>query len=357
MQRPIIKPGSGLPNGDGDINLYVSPEVGHKDWFNTKRRVVFVNGMANSKADHRASALGLSTLQGCPAVGVFNEKGTLFADLGQCILDKATFGSVEPDFTKHSSGFAGWLAVVLSAYELNKLQHPSLTLVDYVHFLLRGNKATQSLYAYLVTLSPAERQATKIYCHSQGNLITSNALTGVAFALGLGAIAGMEVNGFGSPCRYWPPGLKRTNYAFTFDPVSWLDYRIAFDNVKVGFVAGHGFDLYRKYDGEFVVNRFRWGSFGLTASMDEKGLAHFCADMGNNPPRLIGVFQRLMTRHWSDTDDVAFYYTKRMREKYPHVIRQIAKSSPEFIKILCKCMEGGWTTGSERAQINYLEAL
>lgn len=357
MHRPSIKSGSGLPAGDGDINLYTSPEVSGKAWFNHKRRVVFVNGMDNSKADHRGSALGLSTLQGCPVIGIYNETDGKFKDLGQCIMDKATFGSLSPNIVGTVSGYQGWKDAVHSVFVAAKAAKPTLTLPDFVHDMLRMNKATQALYAYLVTLGSGERKATKIYCHSQGNLITSNALTAVAIALGEGEIAGMEVNGFGSPCRYWPPGIKRTNYAFTFDPVSWLDYRISFDNVKIGFVAAHGFDTYRQYDGEFIVNRFRWGSFGLTASMDEVGLAKFCARIGNNPPRLIGVFERLMRRHYSDTDDVAYYYVKEMKEKHPTVMKQIKQCSPKLIELLIKCLDGGWTTSSEYKLISYLRSL
>ena len=59
--------------------------------------------------------------------------------------------------------------------------------------------------------------------YSQGNLIASNALTAVALADGLQAIRGVMVISFGSPCRFWPPGIRHHNFAFANDPVTWLD--------------------------------------------------------------------------------------------------------------------------------------
>lgn len=142
---------------------------------------------------------------------------------------------------------------------------------DFVASMIDGNAATLAVYGLLAGGGGLNALRTPVYCHSQGNLITSNALTAVALALGPAAIAGMEVNSFGSPCRFWPPGLRRTSNAFTFDPITWLDLTADMSSSKVGFVAGHGFKLYMQRDAEFVVNRFRFGAFGTTMDMDEEG--------------------------------------------------------------------------------------
>ena len=62
MQFPTIAQGS-TPNADGAVTRYVSPEVQNKSWFNPTRPVIFVNGMLNSGADHRASAEALIRIQ------------------------------------------------------------------------------------------------------------------------------------------------------------------------------------------------------------------------------------------------------------------------------------------------------
>jgi hypothetical protein len=357
MRAPVIKTGGSNPETDGELNLYISPEGAGKPWFDEKRRVLFVNGMLNSAADHRTSALGLSLLQACPAIGVYNASGGFTTDLGQCITDKATLGSVNPLPVGTTGGYADWKRTAKAVLAQVKARAPATTMTDLMYAALARNKATQALFAYVVTRSPSDRKALKIYAHSQGNLITANALASVGIALGDGAIAGIEVNSFGSPCRFWPPGLHRTNYAFTFDPVSWLDYRIGFDNVKIGFVAAHGFDVYRQYDAEFVVNRFRWGSFGLTANMDEQGLADFLIANAGNMPRVEKVFDRLQAAHWSDSDDVAYLFVTGMKKKNPSGMKKIAQHRPSLIKKLIQYLDEGWTTGAEYAEMDYLKSL
>ena len=43
-----------------------------------------------------------------------------------------------------------------------------------------------------------------------------------------------------------------------------------------------------KNDPAFVVNRFRWGGWGMTVSLDEKGLATALISMGKNLQRVEG---------------------------------------------------------------------
>lgn len=351
MPPPTIRAGGSDPGADGELNLYTSSEGASQSWFNRQRRVVFVNGMDNTPADHSKSARALSLLQGCPVIGIYNRTDGFWTDLGQCLTDKITL------LPAQSGSFNGWKMAVDAAYAAARASRPGLNKADFVGTLVVSNRATHAVYMYVATLAQGVRSALKIYCHSQGNLIVSNALTAVALALGENAIRGIEVNGFGSPCRYWPNGLNRTNNAYTFDPVSWLDYNIGFDSVKVGFVAGHGFDLYMRDDAEFVVNRFRWGSFGMTASMNEEGLANYCAAIGNNPPRLKRIFQRLLDAHWSDSDDVANYYVDKMRRNHSSTLQAIARADRGFIEMLIRCLDEGYTTGGEYQRIDYLRGL
>ncbi|SEW00028.1 hypothetical protein SAMN04488515_0586 [Cognatiyoonia koreensis] len=349
-----VKDGSNAPIGDGDINRYISAEGSQQSWFNRSREVVFINGMANSPKNHMESALGLSLIQGCPVVGVYNQTNGFWADLGQCLRDKGVLVFAQAgDYDSWETGFN-------IAYQAAKLKYPSVSKVDFMEGLISGNPATVSLYRYVCSRTSRQRDALKLFAHSQGNLITSNALTAVALALGKNAIRGMEVYSFGSPSRFWPPGITRYDHSFTFDPVSWLNYRHSFKNIKVGFTPGlisHGFEVYMNQDAEFVVNRFRWGAFRMTASMDEDGLAEFLTTIGNNPPRLTKIFNWLVKHHYSDSDDIAVQYTEKMQAKHGALMASIARSDPAFVRLLIACMEDGRTFPDERRAITYLEGL
>lgn len=357
MRPPPIRTSGGTPTADGEMNLYSNPEGQGKPWFDPKRRVVFVNGMSNSPKDHRESALGLSLLQACPCIGLFNKSEGFFSDLGQCITDKMTLGTISPMPVGKTGGYTTWKQVIDAVYDKEKAKKPWLSKVDFVHSLINGNKATSALFRYLVSMSQSDRKALRIYAHSQGNLITANALAATGIALGDWAIGGIEVNSFGSPCRFWPPGLKRTNYAFTFDPVSWLDYRVSFDNVKIGFLVAHGFKVYQTYDGEFICNRFRWGSFGVTVNMDEQGLADFMIKEAANMPRIEGIVDRLISAHWTDSDDVVLLFVQGMQKKNPGGLKAIKTHRPSLHKKLIKALDDGWTTGEEYKAMDYLKAL
>lgn len=350
---PIKSPG-GKPSHDGDLNLYESEEIGKKDWFDRTRKVIFVNGMDNSPENHRVSADGLSTLQACPVLGCYNQSDGKLKDLWQCLRDKLKFSLVTGS---QSQNFDEWNKVVDAEYALVRRAQPAITKAAYVSSGLSNNKATSVMFDVL--RDPAWK-AAPIFAHSQGNLITSNALTAVALVDGKQAIQGREIYSYGSPNLNWPPGIKHYNHAFTFDPVGWLDYRFSFSSIKVGFKVAHGFDTYRQFDPEFVINRFRWGSFGLTANMDEAGLAQAMVDMGANPRRIEGIFERLLKRHNSDADDVALLYVQKMRNTgRSDQLKMMAMENKKVIQLMIECLTGGisWVTGEEKQAAEFLKGL
>ena len=169
-----------------------------------------------------------------------------------------------------------------------------------------------------------------------------------------GAVQGLEVNSFGSPARGWPSGLNRVNNAYTFDFVSMLDLTTDWTSSKVGFKVAHGFDNYFNQDGEFVVNRFRTGGWGVTFNLDEKGLAKFCAKQGNNTRRLRAIFDRLETAHWSDSDDVSVAYVELLADAQ---IAALQQADPAFITQLIRLLKAGYTASDEKAAIRRLEAV
>ena len=79
------------PNSDGDVNQYISDEAFQTPWFDRGSRAIFINGMGNSPADHRESALVISLLQMCEVTGVYNQQSGFLGDLIQCLADKFQF--------------------------------------------------------------------------------------------------------------------------------------------------------------------------------------------------------------------------------------------------------------------------
>lgn len=336
-----------LPGFDGAVTRYVSPEVQDKSWFTPHKSVIFVNGMDNEPSDHMTSAHNLSLMLGCPVIGVYNQKGGFWPDVWQCITDKASLTGVQTgNFNYNQRGFE----LYEKLYQAQKSKNPMLTKEDFTHDLLSSNAASQALFALLA--APGGMLGTPLYCHSQGNLIGSNALSAVTLVKGAGAVQGLEVFSFGSPARGWPSGIKRVNNAYTFDFVSILDVTVDWTSSKVGFKVAHGFDNYIAQDGEFVVNRFRTGGWGVTVNMDEKGLAKFCLGLGTNTRRLRSIFDRLEKAHWTDSDDVAVAYVNLLSDEQ---IAGLQRTDPVFITQLIRLLKAGYTASDEKAAIRRLE--
>lgn len=341
-----------VPGQDGDVTLYIQSLAAKQPGFQIQSRAIFVNGMDNTGENHAEAAIALSLLQFRPIIGVFNRSGGTLVDIAQCISDKGVLVQVQ---AKAGIGYAGWAAAVDAAYFIAQKITPQLSKIDFVGTLVAGNTATFALYRLLVNSSLDFRRKTPIYCHSQGNLLASNALTAVSLALGPQAIVGIEVNSFGSPCRYWPDGINRTNNAFTLDPVSWLDLRMDASSSKVGQLEfTHGFAFYMKNDAEFVVNRFRTGSFGMTVSMDEKGLVKFLLGIVNNTGRVLNIFKRLQKIHDTDSDDVALLFVDSATDLQ---LRTIKQREPDLFKLFTTLLKSGWTAGDEQRAINRLAKL
>jgi hypothetical protein len=62
-----------LPSHDGAVNEYQNAEARSTRHWQARRNVIFINGMDNSPNDHVESALGLSKLQMCTVIGVYNQ--------------------------------------------------------------------------------------------------------------------------------------------------------------------------------------------------------------------------------------------------------------------------------------------
>jgi hypothetical protein len=152
-----------IPTGDGEVNLYNlanSPVL--------SARIYFVNGIQTLPRNHAVMASYLSLLIERPVWGIYNATaglhGGAVVDLLQCVLD----------YTQNAGARLG------SHNNLNKPPKvPENKIPEFLDNLEKKyvvwNKATLSLFKELVK---NRHQQQMIIAHSQGNLITSNALFG-----------------------------------------------------------------------------------------------------------------------------------------------------------------------------------
>lgn len=342
------------PVNDGEINEYVNANAASTQWFDRRRKVVFVNGMLNSPDDHADSAVALSMLQMCKVIGIYNHSNVanprplstaraVVEDLHQCIGDKLRW----------DGGGIDRIAVNIHSWYQSSFGSTAEA-VQYVELWLRQNRAALSLFRHL--LRNIEHPQT-VFAHSQGNLITSNALTGL-YLLDPGHLRNITVNSYASPSFFWPSGFSHNRYAYTLDLVplvagmgNSLDLRTSTIGGPSG-VLSHGFENYRRDDATFVVNRFRVGMLRMTAHMDENGLARALFDMGTNMPRVYNIFGRLDEVHNSDVDDVALAYIERLRSR-PDLIMSV-RNHPQLRALLIRSLDEGYTSDREYAAIRLI---
>ncbi len=335
------------PTYDGQVTQFVAGEALGSRYFDRERRVIFVNGMGNSGANHRDSALALSVLQMCRVVGVYNLTGGFITDLVQCVTDKLQFDGLLADSADTS------ISQAESASGAGDRARAAMTV------LRARNTAAAAMFDLLRN---GDYRDADIFAHSQGNLITSNALSALEIVDGAAEVSRHLVHTFGSPAMNWPRSARLEQCGFTFDPVTWLaGMDMSFSISKVGMPADsivpitHAFTEYMRNDAAFVVNRFRWGGLGMTFSLDEEGLARGLVQMGHNLPRVLGVFRRLADAHNSDVDDVALLYVEMLQRlpQGPGILQEI-RSEPQLLRLLVEAMEGGWTSSRERNAIDFL---
>ncbi|MGL5096132.1 MAG: hypothetical protein ACRDD1_11120, partial [Planctomycetia bacterium] len=186
-----------IPVRDGEVNVYNLTGS-----LIDAPRVYFVNGIQVVGREHARTAAYLSILIERPVWGVYNMttgvgRAGMIADLGQCVRDyvqnvKARLGSAE---------------------NLNKpAKVPDDKIPEFLSRLEKEykvwNKATLELFKVLVR---NKRQRQYIIAHSQGNLITSNALFVLEDVFGSAVLQNIRVYSLASPSPAWPLGLRVAN--------------------------------------------------------------------------------------------------------------------------------------------------
>lgn len=185
-----------IPTRDGEVNEYnlTNSTV-------TNPRVHFVNGIRVVGREHAVTAAYLSLLIERPVWGVYNKTAGVLVgslvDLGQCLLDYAQNAAARLGSRGNRDKPPRVPDHEIPAF-LSRLNR------DYVVW----NQATRELFRQLV-LHKGQRQL--IVAHSQGNLITSNALFVLEDVFGSAVLQNIRVYSLASPSPAWPLGLRVTN--------------------------------------------------------------------------------------------------------------------------------------------------
>ncbi len=193
--------------------------------------VIYVNGMAGNPSKFRAQACAVAAASGGPVYGVYNDAGTsilpdainrsrfvpnFLVDLLECTTDKLQSTDLDQ--------FKVWVKEQLGVPQ-SKIQS------DLISSLRTYNRAAGSLLELL--LRPGFENAT-IVAHSQGNIITCNAVNAVAALRGTEAIGSMRIIAVASPVLFWSEAGQFgknivTTHAFANDLVAWLGMNLSTD--------------------------------------------------------------------------------------------------------------------------------
>ena len=190
--------------------------------------VIFINGMQPTPEKHRMQALMTSAVTGGKVWGIYNAgnvKGTtsLLDDLKHCVDLKRT-SSLRREI---SAGIDKVVEVITGA---NGIAEQNLR-----EFLKKDDPASATLFDCLCS---GRFNNVRICAHSQGNIITSNALIAYIALKGKAAIAGMRVYAFGSPVTFWSDANDIVRkYEFSNDAITWL----AMNRSSGSGVKDHGF--------------------------------------------------------------------------------------------------------------------
>lgn len=220
------------PASDGDSTIYtpdvesysdcIHPQVSRGRTSTTSNwQIIYVNGMATNARTHATTGRQLATIAGMDVRGIYNQCGTdgsegtmsFLADLWQCARDQTlpVGRTIHPQMRRLLNLSGDSLADAIG------------------NVVLRNNLAAQTLYTELLAAAQSG-QWTIVVCHSQGNLITANALWVLKHVrenttTRMGRI---RVFGLASPSVSWPPnrqgGLVFRLYRHSGDPVTLLSF-------------------------------------------------------------------------------------------------------------------------------------
>ncbi len=217
--------------------------------------ILFVNGMRVDPSSFATSGVTLACITGKSVKGIYNHSaintnGSVLGsviDALQCVDDwiRAIQNQLREDI---GQAIRQALQQVNELYEAKRfsfhtennanlflqMMRPEVAVLLWEFFLIEKNAATFSLFKVLAkNLGSTQR----IVAHSQGNLITANALWAIQAAYGASALSHIHVYSLASPVPAWPNGLccgRHKVYGFNRDCVTWLDPKRAFHRKSPG---------------------------------------------------------------------------------------------------------------------------
>jgi hypothetical protein len=241
-----------LPEKGGKRSIY------HSDGVRTDRRILFVNGIMNTRYEHALTCQRIMNATQCEVLGIYNQKGTE-NPVASTVLKAATSASV-----------GGLFSYEKLAFDLGQCISDSAGLIARGALGYTGNTPNDCTYSLLDYLlqhgADWPNKPITIMAHSQGNLITSNALmlysaymrfpeltknTRLAPYVAKGA-KNIHVFAVASPAMTWPTNnhISVHTYWHRFDVVTAFSggrnnkgYQNDTSTVTgIGF--GHGLDTY-----------------------------------------------------------------------------------------------------------------
>ncbi|MBN1853264.1 MAG: hypothetical protein JW829_11090 [Pirellulales bacterium] len=228
-----------IPTFDGQVTKYAA-----KPSYPDLPRIYFVNGIQTDGSGHAAAATELSKITERAVYGVYNSTAGIGAigmivDLLQCRDD--WIGSVSSQLTEWGVqnmnkivgnvqnkiqnilgiNSAGSTAKQVNVAQEFRNQIPEENRIFFIDkYLELTNRATASMF---YQLRRYQGQAQHIIAHSQGNLVTCNAVWAMVMAYGERSLSHVRVYSLASPAPAWPEGLnyQRRVYGHTNDIVTF----------------------------------------------------------------------------------------------------------------------------------------
>ncbi|HMO36350.1 MAG TPA: hypothetical protein PKA06_09925 [Gemmatales bacterium] len=246
-----------IPSRDGQVLRYQVIQPGH-----LAPRIYYINGIQTTAEAHARTATGLSILTERPVYGVYNasagQGAGIILDLLQCGADWVDiFLSKTAEITNIGINHLINKVTKVVRDAVGKPPRNPVNVADSIrqripekqrillieNALSLYNKATASLFQQLRQYR-SEKQI--LIAHSQGNLITADALWSMVICYGEASLMHMQVYSLASPAPAWPLGIRyrRKVYGHTNDLVTLFD----------------------PHNWTFITNRLAYGRFGRTAA-------------------------------------------------------------------------------------------
>lgn len=333
------------PTLDGQVKKYRHPTA-----LNASPRIIYINGIQTSGDTHERTALWLSQITLRPIIGVYNMSGGVnsakgfVVDFLQCVGDWGnSFISQLGEF-----GFDAVDAVVNRvkawtgsrnsnpirvADELRK-KLPAQKLASFLEsYLAQNNRATAQLFTELNSHIHTKQS---IVAHSQGNLITANALWALQILHGAQGLRNIQIYSVSSPVPAWPAGINfrikvygHKNDLVTYaDPKNLVGRRSKGDNERLHgssslpWIPPH--DISVNFFGTNFVSRIR----------SDLGLGDFEDSRANHQPFLPGDHVHVVNRgeSLSSISNQYFGTHSRWPEIYKRNVMSIG-SNPNRISV------------------------